>query len=171
MKMNRQVGILIVMLLTACTNSIAQSDWYNGRQPIVVAEEGIRHISIAGNIDVVLRPAKPGNISVKSEPRFARQLRVIVSKDELLIEPQKPLPATERLVVYIWANDLETLRLSGRAFLTSIGVLDFANLSVHIKDQARIALQTNGRVRVKAPEEHRLVKQENYFSVFSEEQL
>jgi hypothetical protein len=165
MKIKARVWIVALVLLVTQTDSFSQYATYNGKRPILVDEDAIRHITVSGNVDVVLRQnSKPGTI-VKVEEKSTGNLKASVADRDLFIESDPN--STERVVVYVWTDDLYTLTLKDNSYAVSIGILDFRDLRVNILDKARVALRAADKIRFNAPSDRQLVSNEKYFSVMS----
>jgi|ADGO01.1.fsa_nt_gi hypothetical protein len=75
------------------------------KSPIVVAEDAVRHITVGGNVDLVIRQnTKPGTI-VKIDGKDKERLKAGIAGSDLYLNSSDD----ERVVVYVWADDLETL--------------------------------------------------------------
>jgi len=167
MKFKLRVWIAALILLFAQADSFSQYATFNGKKPIVVDEDEISHITVGGNIDVVLRDnPKPGTV-VKVERRATGKLKASVSGGNLFIESDASVRGNERFVVYIWSDELQTLTLKDNTYAVSIGVLDFRDLQVNIEDKARVAIRNADKIRFNAPQNRPVISNEKYFSVIS----
>jgi hypothetical protein len=165
MKMKKWVGIAALILLITQSDSFAQYASYNGKKPIIVDEDAIRHITVGGNVDMVLRQnSKPGTI-VKVEEKYTGRLRASVSGSDLFIESDSK--SGERVIIYVWTDDLYSLTLKDNTYAVSIGILEYNNLRVNIQDKARVALRAADKIRFNAPHDRTMVSNEKYFSVMS----
>jgi hypothetical protein len=165
MKIQTRVWIAALILLFTQSDSFAQYATYNGKKPIIVDEDAIRHITVGGNVDMVLREnSKPGTI-VKVEEKSSNKLKASVSGGDLYIDSDAP--AGERIVVYVWTDDLNSLTLKDNTYAVSIGILGFNNLRVNIHDKARVALRASDRIHFNAPQNRTLISNEKYYSVMS----
>lgn len=154
-----------LVLLFTQADSFAQYATFNGKKPIVVDEDEIRHITVGGNIDVVLRDnPRPGTV-VKMEQKAVGQLKASVVGGDLFLE--STAGSTERVVLYIWSDELQTLTLKDNTYAVSIGILDFKDLQVNIEDKARVALRNADKIRFNAPQDRPVISNEKYFSVIS----
>lgn len=165
MKIKMRVWIAALILLFTQSESFAQYATYNGKKPLIVDEDAIRHITLAGNVDMVIREnSKPGTI-VKVEEKSTAKLKATVAGEDLYIDSDAP--ANERVVVYVWTDDLNSLTLKDNTYAVSIGILGFNNLRVNILDQARVALRASDRIHFNAPQNRTINSNEKYFSVMS----
>lgn len=163
MKFQTRVVIAALVLLITQSNSFAQYASYNGKKPIIVDEDAIRHITVAGNVDLVIREnSKPGTI-VKVEDKNTDKLNASVSGGDLLISSE----GSERVVVYVWAEDLQSLTLKDNSYAVSIGILGFNNLRVNLLDEARVALRAADKIHFNAPQNRKMISNEKYYSVMS----
>ena len=155
--------IAALVLLFTQTDSIAQYASYNGKKPIVVEEDAIRNITVYGNVDLVIREnSRPGTI-VKVEEKNTTRLKASVNNNDLYVASE----GSERVVVYVWTDDLQSLTLKDNSYAVSIGILGFNNLHVNIHDNARVALRAADKIRFNAADNRKLISNEKYFSVMS----
>lgn len=165
MKIKLRVWIAALVLLFTQGDSFAQYATFNGKKPIVVDEDEIRNITVGGNIDVVLRNnPKPGTV-VKMETKAAGQLKASVISGDLFLE--STAGSNERVVLYIWSDELQNLTLKDNTYAVSIGILDFKDLQVTIEDKARVAIRNADKIRFNAPQDRPVISNEKYFSVIS----
>lgn len=166
MKIKNRVWIAALILLFAQADSFAQYATYNGKKPIIVDEDAIRHITVGGNVDMVIREnSKPGTI-VKVEEKSTARLKASVAGSDLYIDSDK---SNERVVVYVWTDDLQSLTLNDNSYAVSIGILGFNNLRVNLHDKARVALRATDRIHFSAAQDRKLISNEKYYSVMSSE--
>lgn len=167
MKLTKRVWIAALILLFSQSDSFSQFAIYNGKRPIIVDEDAIRHITVSGNVDVVLRPnPRPGTV-VKVENKATDKVKASVSGGDLYIDSKSSVKENERIVVYVWSDELQTLTLNDNTYAVSIGILDFKDLRVNINDKARVALRNSDKIRFNASQERSVISNEKYFSVIS----
>lgn len=155
--------IAAFVLLFTQSDSFAQYVSYNGKKPIVVAEDAVRHITVGGNVDLVIRQnTKPGTI-VKIDGKDKERLKAGIAGSDLYLNSSDD----ERVVVYVWADDLETLTVKEKSFAVSIGILEFDNLRVNILDEGRVALRATDKIHFNAPQNRTFISGEKYYSVMS----
>jgi hypothetical protein len=163
MKIQTRVWVAALILLFTQSDSFAQYASYNGKKPIIVDEDAIQHITLGGNVDMVIREnTKPGTI-VKVQAADTERLNASVSGSDLFIDSD----GSERVVVYVWTDDLHSLTLKDNAYAVSIGILGFNNLRVNIHDKARVALRAADKIHFNAPQNRTLISNEKYYSVMS----
>ncbi len=133
----------------------------------LIAEEGITSIVISDNIDVVLIPESPENVKVKAADDVIAKLRVSYSEGRLFLDAAKGVLKGERLVVYVWVNNLENLTLRGDSYAISQGILPGNNLHLSLGRDASVALKSKGNVWFDEPTNHQVLKQKGYFMVTS----
>jgi hypothetical protein len=167
MKIKNGVWIAALILLFSQSETFAQYSAYNGKRPIVVDEDAIRHITVSGNVDVVIRTnSKPGTV-VKVEDKATAKIEAYVAGADLFISSAKSAGANERFIVYVWTDELQTLTLNGNTYAVSIGILDFKDLQVNMNDKSRVALRNTDKIRFNAKEDRPIVTNEKYYSVIS----
>jgi hypothetical protein len=167
MKIKNRVWIVALILLVTQADSFAQYASFNGKKPIIVDEDAIRHITVGGNVDVVIREnSRPGTI-VKVEEKSTLKLKASVAGSDLYIDSEKSVSGNERVVVYVWTDDLQSLTLNDNSYAVSIGILGFDNLRVNIHDKARVALRASDRIHFNGSQERKVISNERYFSVMS----
>ena len=163
MKIQTRVWIAALVLLLTQSNSFAQYASYNGKKPIIVDEDAIRHITVGGNVDLVIRENnKPGTV-VKVEDKSTSMLNASVSGSDLYIGSD----GSERVVVYVWSDELASLTVKDNSYAVSIGILGFNNLRVNIQDKARVALRAADKIHFNAPQDRKMISNEKYYSVMS----
>lgn len=167
MKLTKRVWIAALILLFSQSDSFSQFAIYNGKRPIIVDEDAIRNITVSGNVDVVFRAnPRPGTV-VKADQKTTAQLKVSVSGSDLYIQSGEAVKGNERIVVYIWSDELQNLTLNDNTYAVSIGILDFKDLRVNINDKARVALRNSDKIRFNASQERSVISNEKYYSVIS----
>jgi hypothetical protein len=157
---------LLVFLVQG--TGFAQFETYNGSQPIVVHEDDISNITVDGNIDLVIRRDKPNDFSMMVAKRHSDKIRVTLVKSELYISAFKK--NEERLVVYLWADELERLTMKGNSLVTSPYVLHMDRLTVFLRDESRIDLKTTGKISVNT-RRNNAVAQGAHYSVVQSAQM
>jgi hypothetical protein len=163
MKTKVRVMIAALVLLFTQSDSFAQYASYNGKKPIVVDEDAIKNITLAGNVDMVIRENnKPGTI-VKVEGKNTSKVKATVTDGDLFLDSD----GSDRVVVYVWTDDLQSLTVKDNAYAVSIGILGFNNLRVNIQDKARVALRAADRIHFNAPNNRTVNSNEKYYSVIS----
>jgi hypothetical protein len=163
MKIQTRVWIAALVLLFTQSDSFAQYASYNGKKPIIVDEDAIQHITLGGNVDMVIRENnKPGTI-VKVQAADTERLNASVSGSDLFVDSK----GGERVVIYVWTDDLQSLTVKDNAYAVSIGILGFNNLRVNIQDKARVALRAADKIHFNAPQNRTLISNEKYYSVMS----
>jgi len=162
-----RVMILSILLLFVQVAVNAQTDSYDGRHPIIVDENEVSQVTVSGNFDVVLQKAGKVDLSMKMDKSTSNKVKVKLVNGELFISAATREAAKERMTIFLWANDLETITLRGNSFITSIGVLQIDHLTVNLKDEARIALKASGRINVVTQRDKPVVQEMQYFSVYS----
>lgn len=162
-----RVGIAALILLFTQTDSFAQYATYNGKKPIIVDEDAVRHITVSGNVDVVIRNnPRPGTV-VKVEEKSTAKLKASVDGNDLIIGSDVSANSKERVVVYVWTDDLQSLTLKDNSYAVSIGILAFRDLRVSIYDKARVALRAADKIHFTAPQDRAMISNEKYYSVMS----
>jgi Putative auto-transporter adhesin, head GIN domain len=167
--MTQRFTILVTILFTLHNAANAQNSIYNGKRPIIVSEEEIRHMEVSGNIGVVLRKERGDDVNVRMDTPTSDKVKVSVRNGKVYIVAKDSQPSDERLIVYAWFDNLETLTVNGNAIVNSVGVLSYNNLVVNLDKGSKISLKTVGKIRVNAPEDYQYVQKQQYFSVDTEE--
>lgn len=162
--MTQRILMLVLALVTLHTAANAQFGYYNGKRPIIIEKDEIRHIEVNGNIGVVLRKEKGNGVNVGIDKQVTDKIKFTVRDGKLTISAKDPA-STEQLVVYAWFDDLETLTLTGKVVVASVGILNYENLQVNLDKEAKISLKTTGRIRINAPGDYQYVQREQYHSV------
>ena len=163
--MKQRLILLAILISTVSTVSFAQLAVYNGKRPIVVGKNEIRHVNVTGNIGVVLRKERGDGINLSMDKSLTDKVKITRKGDKLYISSDEKLPVGEHLVVYAWFDELESLTLRGNVMVASVGVLNYSNLSVNIDDHAKVSLRTTGKIRMHAPDNTPLIQREQYHSV------
>jgi len=150
-----------VLALLAITSSAQQSGGHLSLALPLVAEDGIRGITVSDNIDVVLIPDAPENVKVKASADVISKLNVYVVNGNLFLATTKKKEA-ERLAVYVWVNDLENLTLKGNSLVTSTGILHNANLHISAGKEAKAILKSEGKVWFDHPSNYQVEQRKGY---------
>lgn len=164
----QRILMLVIAMVTLHTAANAQFGYYNGKRPIIIEKDEIRHIEITGNIGMVLRKEKGNGVNVGIAPQFSDKVKVTVRDGKLSIATKENVPANEQLIVYAWFDDLESLTLNGKVLVASVGVLNYGNLVVNLDKESRVSLKTTGKIKINAPEDYQYIQREKYSSVDSE---
>ena len=165
--MMQRLFIMVLVLSTVSVVSVAQLDVYNGKNPIVISQGGVKHIYVSGDIGLVLRQETGDGVNVRMDKDLSDKVKVTVHGEKLYITSKATLPNNEKLVVFGWFNNLESLTIKGNSMVASIGVLDYQRLTVNMDDQARVSLRTTGKILMHAPQNANLIQYEQYHSVTS----
>jgi hypothetical protein len=152
---------LLTVLLNMHSVGHAQKSYLPSSLPLVT-EVGISDITISDNINVVLMQEKPENVKVKVLDGTVSKLKISIVGGRLFLGSSKNLKEGERLVVYVWVNDLETLTLNGNAIATSKGILQNRNLHISASREAMVSLKSTGKVWIDAPENYEVAKEDGY---------
>jgi hypothetical protein len=130
--------------------------------------EDINDITVADNIDLVLVQSAPDYVAVKIADNAVGKLKISTDGTSLNLERMKNLPKNERLLVYVFVNDLEYLTLTGNSFAVSRGVLNSRHLQVNIIKGGRVSIKSKGKLQVNTKGKYEIVKgEEEYSSVFA----
>lgn len=167
--MKQKFFVIAILLLMVQGNSFAQKESRTSlamKLPLVV-EEGIYSIVISDNIDVVLIPDSPDNVKVKATDAVISKLKVSYSEGRLFLDAAKNVEKNERLVVYVWINELENLTLKGDSYAISQGILQSRNLHISLAKEASVLLKSKGNVWFDEPTNHQVLKQKGYSMVTS----
>jgi len=167
--MKQKFTVIAILLLLVQVNSFAQKEPKTSLAislPLVV-EEGIYSLVVSDNIDVVLIPESADNVKVKATNAVISKLKVAYSEGRLFLDATKNVKKDERLVVYVWVNDLENLTLRGDSYAISQGILQGRDLHISLSKQASVSLKSKGNVWFDEPTNHQVLKQKGYFMVTS----
>jgi putative autotransporter adhesin-like protein len=167
--MKQKFIVIAILLLLVQVNSFAQKEPKTSLAmalPLVV-EEGIFSLVVSDNIDVVLIPESPDNVKVKATDAVISKLKVSYSEGRLFLDAAKNVGKDERLVVYVWINDLENLTLKGNSYAISQGILQSKDLHISLAKDASVLLKSKGNVWFDAPTNHQVLKEKGYFMVTS----
>lgn len=135
----------------------------------MISEYDISRIDAGEGIDIVLQQGETEGLNVQVNNDGLKKIRINLQRGKLTLNKQTGLAYKERVTVYININGavLESMKLSGDAFVTSRGVLDIHNMVIDIKDDAKVALRTRGKLKVNVPEHYEILQEEKYYSVFA----
>jgi hypothetical protein len=167
--MKRKFIVIAMLVLLVQANSFAQRETKPTLAmglPLVV-EEGIYSLVVSNNIDVVLIQEGPDNVKVKATDAVISKLKVSYSEGRLFLDAAKNVKKDERLVVYVWVNDLENLTLKGDSYAISQGILQGRDLHISLSKDASVSLKSKSNVWFDEPTNHQVLKQKGYFMVTS----
>jgi hypothetical protein len=131
----------------------------------LIAEDEITSITASENIDLVLIQDRPENVGAKAAADVMRKLKVSMVDGNLILATAKSLAMNERLIVYVWVNDLENLTLNGNAFATCRGILNGKNLHVSAATDASFSIKSRSKVWFDTPAKYEMVNKDGYFFV------
>src|SRR5690348_13787855 len=127
--MKQRTLILTILLFVLQVSVFAQTDSYDGKHPIVVDDNEVTHVTVYGNIDVVLQNSEKASMSMKMDKEASAKVRVKLHNGEIIISPRNKKATEERFTVYLWAKDLQSITLADNSFITTIGVLQLDQLT------------------------------------------
>ncbi len=163
-------SILILSAVLMFSSSFSQSiNKQLSRAPVIVAESGIRSITVSSNIDLLLINAGADDIKTTVPTESVDKLIINYAGGKLKIATKGYLPLEERIPVYVYVSGLETLTVTGNAFARSRDILNAYNLKVNIEDDAKVAIRSRGKMKVNAPENYKRIEEERYHLVLSTE--
>ena len=114
---------------------------------LVVNVGNIDNINIANGLDIVLVPGTSTNKSVSLNAEASGVLNMELSDNSLSISPLKHITRKERLIVYVYVNNLKTITVENNSHVKTIGVLDSPKLDVFIEGNATAHLKTSGEIQ------------------------
>ena len=159
--------ILFISAMMFFSFAFAQDGERNmAKFPVIIAESGIKGITVTDNIDLLLINARSEEIRTLVPQEFLDKVKITYLRGNLKIST-KGFLRDERVPVYVYVDDLQTLTLTGNAFARSRDILDVSNLKVNIEDEAKVALRSRGKMKVNAPENYRRIEEERYHLVLS----
>ena len=169
--MKSKLSILFLLATFIATGSFAQdAKKQNARFPVIVAESGIKNITASSNIDLLLLNAESDEVKTSVPTENLDDLKISYTRGNLKLGTKRYMDPKERIPVYVYVNELESLNLSGNAFARSRDVLDLGSLKINIQDEAKVALKSKGKVRVNAPENYHMLEEERYHIILSTEE-
>ena len=168
MNIKQSMLILSAMLIFSASFS-QQSRTDHSRSPVIVAESGIKSITVSSNIDLLLLNAGAEDIKTEVPQSSVEKLNINYADGKLKISTRGYLPRDERISVFVYVNELESLTVTGNAFARSKDILNAYKLKVNIEDEAKVAIRSRGKMRVNAPENYRRLEEERYHLVLSTE--
>ena len=169
MKIKQTILLLFSLSVFAIANAQEQEKEII-KFPVVIGDAGIRNITVANNIDLLLINAL-GDEEVKTRVPQDKldKVRIFYSNGNLRVTSKGLLSRDERIPVYVYVNDLKQITLLGNAFVRTKDILEASNLKVFIENEGRIALKSTGKVKVNAPDDYRVLNEERYHLVMSKE--
>ncbi len=165
----KQSIILIAGLLffsASFAQGVSKKSW---KTPALIAELGIKNIYASDNIDLLLINASEENVKASVPDESRDKLKISYSRGDLRLSTKGSLATGERIAVYVYVSELQSINLSGNATAVSRDILDAGNLKVNIRDDARVSLRNRGKMRVTAPENYRRIEEERYHLLLSTE--
>ena len=163
----KQFIVTILIALLASPAGFAQ----NGKKSRVIApliaEEPIRHILVAGNVDVLLIEDHPSNVGVRVPVSSVEKINVRIEGDYLYLTASAQLAEGERVEAYVTVSDLNSLELKGNVVATSKGILESRQLKLITNQSAIVAIRSEGPVMVACPGTYQVVREDKYYSVFA----
>jgi hypothetical protein len=158
-------AIILLQLVMFAQNRYPK---YSGVK-LFISDYEITHIEANQGIDLLFLDGTGEGLSAQVEDESLRKIRIDLASGRLKLSKRPGLAAHERITVYINVNGthLQSLKLYDDAFATSRGVLSVYDMNVELKDNAKLALRTKGRLNVNIPNHYKLEKEEKYYSVYS----
>lgn len=163
----KQFIITMLVALLAANGAFAQT----GKKARIVTpmmiEEPVHHITVEGNIDVLLIEDAPMNVGVKLPVSALDKIVIRMDGNNLYLTASSKLAANERVYAYITVNDLNSLEIKGNVIVRSEGVLESQQLLLKTNEKALVSLRTDGPIIVASPASYQVVKEKNFYSVFA----
>jgi Putative auto-transporter adhesin, head GIN domain len=158
-----KIASLAVFILAAQLAGFGQSKEaaIKHSSPLIIEEE-IKSITISDNLDVVFVQNTQDNETVRVVSDNVNKVKAFMLDGSLVIATTKKRNPGERLVVYVYVNNLEELRLKGNAFATSYGVLHSENLQISISKDAKLMITSNGKMEVNSSGRYQLSQDDGY---------
>ena len=168
--MNKKQLFSLLIILLVQVGAFAQArNAKNSAVAPIISEYDISRIDATEGIDIILQQGESEGLNVQVNNEGLKKLRIHLKNGKLTLSKQPGLAYKERITVYININGavLETMKLSGDAFVTSKGVLNIHDMVIDIKDDAKVALRTRGKLKVNVPENYEILQEEKYYSVYA----
>lgn len=131
----------------------------------LMAEDGIRSITISDNVSVVLSQTSPDRIGVRATSDAIKKLSVALVDGNLFLGATNKLLPGERLTVFVRVNELQELVLQGSALVVSQGILQGNALHVSAGKEAKVSLKSTGKVWFDGPVNYQVENEKGYFLV------
>lgn len=159
--------LVLIVFLTILVQAKGFAQRYDPKSKVhgsipMVVEDGIWSITVSDNIDIVLIPDAPDYVRVKASDKVISRLRVSYSEGRLFLEDAKNSKDDDRLIVYVWVSNLESLTLKGNSFAISQGILESSDLHVSLANESAISIKSRGKVWFDEPLNHQLIKENGY---------
>ena len=168
MKIKQKIILLFSLGLFAISNA-QQVEKEITKFPVAIGDAGIKNITVADNIDLLLINAGEDEVKTRVPQDKLDKVRVFYSNGNLRVISKGGFSSNERIPVYVYVNDLKEITLLGNAFVRTQDVLEASNLRVNIENEGRIALKSTGKVKVNAPDDYHVLNEERYHLVMSKE--
>ena len=168
MKIKQSILLLSGLLLFSASfaQGVSKKSW---KTPVIIAELGIKNIYASDDIDVLLINTSEENVKASVPDESRDKVKISYSRGDLKLASKGNLAAGERIAVYVYVSELQSLNLSGNATAVSRDILDAGNLKVNIKDDAKVSLRNRGKMKVNAPENYHKIEEERYHLLLSTE--
>ena len=157
-----------LLTLAICTllllGSFAQSK--KNHYPITT-EEGISHITVASNIDILLIQSPDDKVNVRVKTMNLDKLNVKLQGTSLFLDTKPGADSNERLQVFVTVDELKGIRLNGNAYAASRGILESGFLKVDLDETSKVAIRTNGKIKVNAPKKQTVIEESKSSGVYS----
>jgi len=165
----KQTAILLFSLGLFAIANAQQVEIEITKFPVVIGEAGIKSITVANNIDLLLINARDEEVKTCVPQDKLDKVRVFYSNGSFRVTSKGGVSSDERIPLYVYVTDLQEITLLGNAFVRTQDVLEVSNLKVNIENEGRIALKSTGRVKVNAPDDYHVLNEERYHLVMSKE--
>ena len=115
-------------------------------QRLILNAGNVEHVTIQSDMEIVLLQAPADEHSIILDQNALDKLNLKLNNKTLFISEKKG-SSKEKMVVYLYVNNLKTLSVEGNSKITTIGALETRNLDVFVDGNAWIHLRTNGTVK------------------------
>jgi len=125
---------------------LASTGFTQGQQDKVSLPQ-FKKITVNARIDIELVQSDTQEAWFNGDKKWASNVRLTVSGDELTVESKYPLASYKnKLTLTICVAQLKALQVNSNSIVTTTNMLDAPELLLTINSDCEVKLQTNGKV-------------------------
>jgi hypothetical protein len=143
------LGIFLASLFSSCTADIRRnkSDYIEKNYEV----ETFTKIKFEGGYNIKLIQGEKNSFVMSTSETLHDKVRIWVDNDMLNVKTKVNNLGTDEIKLTITVNNLESIKIEGGVFLTTVGYLELKDFNLEVEGGAHIDMKLNGEsIRAKA---------------------
>ncbi len=133
--------IVLLLLLVACNfdTIVGEGNVIKQKREIQVFDK----VFVQGAFEIVLKSAPNNMLEVEADSNLLQTITTIVKDSVLDISTKKTILKSQKLKIFIYAPNINQIKISGAVELLSDSILGYRHLLVDVSGAARVDLNIN----------------------------